>query len=141
MKDEYNSLSENKVWDLVEDNGAKVVGSRWHFGVKYGPTGEISRFKARFVPEDYSQVLGKDFHETYSPPTRLSTIRLNVSLSVQKGSKIRQMHIKTAYLNAPIAEEIYMKQPEGFEQLDNKGKPLICLMKKSLYGLKQSVRN
>ena len=31
MQDEYNSLSENKVWDLVEDNGAKVVGSRWHF--------------------------------------------------------------------------------------------------------------
>ena len=34
MQDECNS-----VWDLVEDNGAKVVGSRWHFGVKYGPTG------------------------------------------------------------------------------------------------------
>ena len=51
------------------------------------------------------------------------------------------MHIKTAYLNAPIAEEIYMKQPEGFEQLDNREKPLICLMKKSLYGLKRSGRN
>ena len=50
------------------------------------------------------------------------------------------MDIKTAYLNAPIAEENYMKQPEGFEQLDNKGKPLVCLMKKSLYGLKQSGR-
>ena len=111
MQDEYNSLSENKVWDLVEDNEAKVVGSRWHFGVKYGPTGEISRFKAMFVAKGYSQVIGKDFHETYSPTTRLSTIRLIVSLSVQKGSKIRQMDIKTAYLNAPIAEEIYMKQP------------------------------
>ena len=51
------------------------------------------------------------------------------------------MDIKTTYLNSPIAEEIYMKQPKGFEQLDNKGKPLICLMKKSLYGLKQSGRN
>ena len=40
MQDEYNSLSEIKVWDLVEDNGAKVAGKRWHFGVKYGPTGE-----------------------------------------------------------------------------------------------------
>ena len=51
------------------------------------------------------------------------------------------MDIKTAYLNAPIAEKIYMKQLEGFEQLDHKGKPLICLMKKSLYDLKQSGRN
>ena len=116
MQDEYDSLSENKVWDLVEDIGAKIVGSRWHFGVKYGPTGEISRFKARFVAKGYSQVLGgKDFHDTYSPTTRLSTIRLIVSLSVQKGSKIRQMDIKSG----------------------NKGKPLICLMKKSLYVLKQ----
>ena len=93
------------------------------------------------MAKGYSQVLGKDFHEIYSQTTRLSTIRLIVTLSVQKGSKIRQMVMKTAYLNAPIAEEIYMKQPEGFEQSDNKGKPLVCLMKKSLYGLKQSGRN
>ena len=141
MRDKYNSLIENKVWDLVEDNGAKEVGSRWHFGVKYNPTGEISRFKARFVAKGYSQVLGKNYHETYSPTTRLSAIRLLVSLSVQKGSKIRQMDIKTAYLNAPIAEEIYMKQPEGFEQLDNIWKLLVCSMKKSHYGLKESERN
>ena len=38
MQDEYIPLSQKKVWDLVEDNGAKVVGSRWHFGVKYGPS-------------------------------------------------------------------------------------------------------
>ena len=51
------------------------------------------------------------------------------------------MDIKTAYLNAPIAEELYKKQQEGFEQLDNTGKPLVCLMKKKFYGLKQSGRN
>ena len=51
------------------------------------------------------------------------------------------MHIKTAYLNAPIAEEIDMKQSEGFEQLDKRGKPLVCLMKKNFYGLKQSEKN
>ena len=100
MQEEYNSVSENKVLDIVEENGVKVVGSRWHFGVKCGPTGVISKFKASFVSKGYSQVLGKDFHEAYSPTTRLSTIRLIVSLSVQKGSKIRQMDIKTAYLHA-----------------------------------------
>ena len=51
------------------------------------------------------------------------------------------MDIKIAHLNAPIAEEIYMKQPERFEQLDNKRKPRVRLMKKSFYGLKQSGRN
>ena len=42
------------------------------------------------------------------------------------------MDIKMAYLNAPIAEEIYMKQTDGFEVLDNKGKPLVCLKRKPL---------
>ena len=49
MQVQYNSLSESKVWELDEDNGAKVVSSRWHFGIKYGPKVEINRFKARFV--------------------------------------------------------------------------------------------
>ena len=34
------------------------------------------RYKARFVAEDFSHVFGKDFHETYSPTTRLSTITI-----------------------------------------------------------------
>ena len=55
MQEKYNSMSKNKDWDLVEDNGAKVMGSRWHFEAKYGPTGEIGRFKARFVAKGYSQ--------------------------------------------------------------------------------------
>ena len=48
---------------------------------------------------------------------------------------MRQMDIKTAFRNA---EKTYMKQPEGFEQLDSKAKHLVCMMRKSLYGLKQS---
>ena len=54
---------------------------------------------------------------------------------------MRQLDIKTAYLNAKLDEEILMKQPEGFEKFDEEGKPLVCLLKKILYGLKQSGRN
>ena len=51
------------------------------------------------------------------------------------------MDIKTAYLNADIGEEIFVQQPEGFEKFDKQGNPLICKLRKSLYGLKQSGRN
>ena len=51
------------------------------------------------------------------------------------------MDIKTAYLNADIEEEIFMQQPEGFKKFDKQGNPLICKLRKSLYGLKQSGRN
>ena len=46
--------------------------------------------------------------------------------------------MKTTFLHGDPEEEIYMKQPEGFIV---KGKnELVCKLKKSLYGLKQSTR-
>ena len=109
--------------------------------MKYGPNGEISRFKARFVAKGFSQVEGRDIHETYSPTAKMPTIRIVLSLAVQNRYQLRQLDIKTAYLNAKLDKEILMKQPEGFEKFDEEGKPLVCLLKKSLYGLKQSGRN
>ena len=106
--------------------------------MKYGPNDEISRFKARFVAKGFSQVEGKDFHETYSPTAKMSTIRIVLSLAVQNRYQLRQLDIKTVYLNAKLDEQILMKQPEGFEKFDEEGKPLVCFLKKSLYGLKQS---
>ena len=46
MKNEYDSLVENNVWSLVKSD-EKPVGSRWHFALKFGPDGEICRYKAR----------------------------------------------------------------------------------------------
>jgi hypothetical protein len=48
------------------------------------------------------------------------------------------MDVKKKFLHGDLEEEIYMKKPEGFVV---KGKKeLVCKMKKSLYGLKQSPR-
>ena len=48
------------------------------------------------------------------------------------------MHVKTMFLHGDLDEEIYMKQPEGF--IVEGKKELVCKLKKSLYGLKQSPR-
>ena len=71
----------------------------------------------------------------------MSTIRIVLSLAVQNRYQLRQLGLKTAYLNAKLDEEILMKQLEGLEKFDEIGKPLVCLLKKSLYGLNQSGRN
>ena len=141
MKKEFDSLEKNNVCELVRNRGDEPIGSIWHFALKYGPNGEISRFKARFVAKGLTQVEGKDFHETYSPTAKMSTIRIVLSLAVQNRYQLRKLDIKTAYLYAKLDEKILMKQPEGFEKFDEEGKPLVCLLKKSLYGLKQSGRN
>ena len=68
------------------------------------------------------------------------TLRLLLSFAVQRDLKLKQLDVKTAYLNAEIDEEIFVQQPLGFEVLKD-GENLVCELKKSLYGLKQSGRN
>ncbi len=84
MTKEYESLVENDVWTLVTlPPGRKAIGGRWHFCLKYGSTGEVTRYKARYVAKWYSQVHGRDYDETYSPTVRLSTIRVLWAVATQ----------------------------------------------------------
>ena len=54
------------------------------------------------------------------------------------GWQIYEMDIKTTFLNEVIEEEVYIKQPEGFETHEKH--TYVCSLKKSLYGLKQAPR-
>ena len=67
-----------------------------------------------------------------------STIRTLLALAVQKDMIVHQMDVVTAFLNGELDEEIYMRQPEGYQVSDKKN--LVCRLKKSLYGLKQAPR-
>jgi hypothetical protein len=142
MTDEYQSLNKNGVWSLTSlPNGRKAIGGRWHFVIKHGPNGEVVKYKARYVAKGFTQVYGRDYQETYSPTVKLSTIRCLLACAAQLQCGVQQMDIKTAYLNAEIDEEIYMRQPEGFTKTGKQGQQLVCKLHKSIYGLKQSGRN
>ena len=67
-----------------------------HYALKYGPKGEISRFKGRFVAKSFKQNEGRDFHKTYSPTTKMSTIRVFLGIAIQNRYELRQLDIKTA---------------------------------------------
>ena len=141
MDEELNSLWDNDTFELTSlPEGRTSVGGKWVYTIKLGPNGE-EKYKARFVAKGYSQAPGIDYHETFSPTARLTSVRMLMQLAVQKGMVIHQMDVKTAYLNAPIDCELYVEQPEGYEQKGPNGQKLVCKLKKSLYGLKQSGRN
>lgn len=139
MKAEIDSLHDNSVWELVQlPEGRKPVGSKWVFKVKTNADGSIERCKAHLVAQGYSQKEGLDYDETFSPVVRSESVRSVIALASKNGLKLHQMDITTAFLNGDLEEEVYMKQPEGF--LADGQEHLVCQLKKSIYGLKQSPR-
>jgi hypothetical protein len=73
------------------------------------------RNKARFVAQGYSQVKDLEFGETFTPVARLEAIRILLAFATSKGFKLYQMDVKSAFLNGVIHEEVYVRQPPGFE--------------------------
>lgn len=141
MNEEISALEDNDTYEIVPlPVGQTVVGGRWVYALKTDQNGD-SKFKARYVAKGYSQVPGVDFNETFAPTARFTSIRLLMQIALQENLSVHQMDVKSAYLNAPIDCDLYMQQPEGYEQFGKDGEKLVFKLKRSLYGLKQSGRN
>ena len=98
--------------------------------------GAIDKYKARLVVKGYKQREGLDYFDTYSPVTRITSIRMLIAIAAVYKLEIHQMDVKTAFLNGDLEEEIYLEQPEGFIVPGQEWK--VCWLIKSLYGLKQA---
>ena len=137
IKIELDQLVETGTWKLVDKpKDAIPISNKFVFEKKRNKAGEIMKYKARLVAKGCSQRPGYDYQETFSPVVRMETVRAILSLVPSKKLKIQQMDVKGAYLNGILKEKVYMKQPEGYD--DGTGR--VCLLVKTLYGLKQSGR-
>jgi hypothetical protein len=138
MQEELNNFTRNKVWHLVPRPNQNVVGTKWVFRNKQDEHGVVTRNEARLVAKGYSQVEGLDFSETYAPVARLESIHILLAYATYHGFKLYQMDVKSAFLNEPIKEEVYVEQPPGFE--DSEYPIHVYKLSKALYGLKQAPR-
>jgi hypothetical protein len=111
MQEELNNFTRNEVWHLVSRPNQNVVGTKWVFRNKQDEHGVVTRNKAQLVAKGYSQVKGLDFDETYAPIARLELIRILFAYATYHGFKLYQMDVKSAFLNGPINEEVYVEQP------------------------------
>lgn len=84
--------------------------------------GSIEKYEARSVIKGYRQREGLDYFDTYSPVTRITSIRIILVIAALRNHEVHQMDIKTAFLNGDLDEEIYMEQPEGFHLQGKKRK-------------------
>ncbi|KAG8503365.1 hypothetical protein CXB51_001337 [Gossypium anomalum] len=121
MKDEYKSMQDNKVWQLVPlPEGAKPIDCKWIFKTKKDANGNVERYNARVTAKGYTQKEGIDFTETFSPVSSKDSFRIIIALVAHFDLELHQMDVKTAFLNGDIEETIYMVQPENFESGDSK---------------------
>jgi hypothetical protein len=135
MQEELNNFTRNEVWHLVPRPNQNVVGTKWVFRNKQDEHGVVTRNKARLIAKGYSQVKGLDFDETYAPVARLESIRILLAYDTYHGFKLYQMHVKSAFLNGPIKEEVYVEQPSSFE--DSEYASQIYKLSKALLGRRQ----
>ena len=129
MQTELKSLCVNKVWDLVLHQ--KIARSSTTNGF----------LSASWEKPDWLSITKQDWShkDTRKGQGLISpVVRFVIALAVHGNLKLDQMDVKTAFLNGELTEELFMKQQEGFV---DKGKDnLVCRLKQSIYGLKQSPR-
>ena len=168
MCDEMRSILENNTWKLVlrPNNGAKVIQGRWVFRTKTDVNGKLIKYKSRWVVRGFQQEEGANFTDTFASVVKPMSYKILFSIAATQNLEVEQMDVKTAFLNSPINDTVYVEQPHGFEvsteaeesklkaellsiQKDQnfaypKSKRsnirLVCKLERALYGLKQAPR-
>ena len=100
MEDELKSMSSKKVWDVGEiPTGAKMVGCKWVYKIKYDSKGNIEKFKARLVAKGFTHREGIDYNETFSTVSTKDSFRIVMTFVALYDLELHQMDVKTVFLN------------------------------------------
>jgi hypothetical protein len=126
---------DNGTWELVDLPHGRV-NNMWIYKVNSDTTGDVTRFKARFVAKGCSQLARLDYTETFSHVIRIASLRFFMTIATARDLELCQLDIEIAFLYAPIQEDVYIRQPLGFSD----GTSEMCHLKRCLYGLQESPR-
>ena len=142
MKYEVEALQDNETWNLVRPpTDRDVKPGKWVYKVKLGPSGQVDKYKARYVSNGFKQVEGLDYFETFAPTCKPETFMILLQLSAKQVHVMHQFDVKTAFLHSPIEEEVYLEHQQEFVKQGSDGEKLVCRLNKSIYGLKQAANN
>nr|XP_009787930.1 PREDICTED: uncharacterized protein LOC104235804 [Nicotiana sylvestris] len=132
MQEEFDALLKYKTWDLIPpDPKHNIVDNKWISHIKQKFDGSIDRYKALLFAKGFTQHPGVDFHSTFSPVIKPTTIRIVLSLATCFAWPLHQLDVNNAFLQG------HLKQPKGFEHPDYQNH--ICRLQKAIYGLKQDL--
>ncbi|KAK1415074.1 hypothetical protein QVD17_30844 [Tagetes erecta] len=139
MQEELLQFRKQEVWKLVDlPEGENAIGTRWLYKNKPDERGIVVRNKARLIAQGYTQEEGIDYEEVFAPVARLEAIRVFLVYASFMKFKVYQMDVKGAFLYGPITDDVYVRQPPGFEDPDYPHR--VYKLSKALYGLHQAPR-
>lgn len=135
MHEEMKSLHDSHTYGLVKlPKGKRALETRWIYRVKHESNSKTPRYKVILVVKGFRQRKGVDFNYIFSPVVNMSSIRTMSSLAATLDLEVEQMYVKTTFIHGDLEEEIYMKQPNGFQVKYKEDH--VCRLRNSLYGLK-----
>jgi len=117
--------------------GATTTGGRWVFDFKRDSNGTVTRYKARYVAQGYTQRAGVDYMDVWAPCPARATVCAVMAMVAADDLELHVIDIKMAYLTAPMDMDVYVQQPEGYDV----GAPgTVARLLHALYGCKQAGR-
>ena len=143
MRDEMNSMSQFKVFRRVPISAAKgrqIMGCKWVYKRKTNKFGQIIRYRARLVAQGFRQREYDSYNpdDIHSPVVHKVSHRTFLSVAAAENLKVYTLDVKSAFLQAPLKEKIYLKAPPGFASCTESGEEEVLELSQAIYGLKQS---
>ncbi|CAI7760593.1 unnamed protein product [Closterium sp. NIES-54] len=99
--------------DEVPPLGVNIVDGMWIFRVKR-PPGSPPAFKARYIARGFSQRRGVDYFHTFSPTSKMTTLRVLLHVAAQRDYQLHSLDFSTAFLQGSLHEEIRLCGPPCF---------------------------
>lgn len=134
--EELNNIEHHEVWDDMFDTPLSFLRTTWVFKTKPSTLSALEFKKSHLCIQGFLQIPGTDYVETFAPTGKFTSLLMLLMFAIDKKLPLKQFDVKSAFLYAPLKEELYIKTPEGSKQTA----PFLKL-KNTLYGLKQAPAN
>jgi hypothetical protein len=108
MTAEILALEANNTWIVCDLTPTKhPIGCKWVYKIKHKADGSIEKYKAWLVTKGSTQCEGLDYHETFSPVVKMTTVRCLLALAAANNWVLHQLDVNNTFLHGDLYENAF----------------------------------